>query len=189
MGKIVTFTGTSGVGKTTIVKELLKDKNYQPIISVTTRQHRPSDFNGEYKYVSKLQFLNLKHNNEFAWDVVIHDAKYGTLKKSLDQAIENDYFSLIILVPDRVKQLNQYVNDKTLNIYLYCFSKELLIDRLNDRGEINIAQRLQECEEWDKNAFSSDIPYHFVSTSGKIDETVYRVKQLAYSFYKNGRVY
>lgn len=44
--KIITFTGASGSGKSSIVRELLSQSDYKLVVSVTTRNPRESDLLG-----------------------------------------------------------------------------------------------------------------------------------------------
>lgn len=66
--KIITFTGASGAGKTTMVKELLKNPQFGLVPSITTRNSRLSDLPGEYEYITDTEFDWLKCWDAFVWD-------------------------------------------------------------------------------------------------------------------------
>lgn len=64
---ILTLTGASGAGKTTIARILLKELplDVMMVPSYTTRKPRESDIEGECKYVSELRFGFLKKSIHF----------------------------------------------------------------------------------------------------------------------------
>ena len=81
--KIIVFSGPSGGGKTTIVKEILK--NFPEIVfsvSTTTRPKRKTEKEGiEYFFISEAEFLKKIEKNEF--DYVIENLE---LHKAVSEA-------------------------------------------------------------------------------------------------------
>ena len=57
-GLFIIYSGFSGVGKGTIMKEMLKkEENFRLSVSATTRKPRPGEVNGrEYYFISKDEF-------------------------------------------------------------------------------------------------------------------------------------
>ena len=57
-GLLIIYSGFSGVGKGTIMKEMLKkEDNFRLSVSATTRAPRPGEVNGrEYYFISKEEF-------------------------------------------------------------------------------------------------------------------------------------
>lgn len=171
---IVTISGASGVGKTTIGTSLLKRLfNARMIVSITTRDKRDSDNPGEYHYVSNWQFNLLDKFGAFLWTVDIHGNKYGTLKWSVKEALKRyDDIFVMLLVPDRVKNLLEYARKRgseefVASFYILSPSPTVLKKRLQDRGdsEFEIAKRIKDCEKWDTEAWKRDIPYIFIQNS------------------------
>jgi len=178
---IITISGASGAGKTTIEKSLLnKLNNAEVVVSITTRDRRENDNPNEYKYISKLWFRLLDKLGSFLWTVNIHGNWYGTLKSSVKKALKQyDKISLMILVPDRVKNLLDYARERgseefVLSFYILSPSSEILKKRLQDRGdsEFEIAKRIKDCEKWDAEALASDLPYIFVRNDDEVENTV-----------------
>ncbi|MDO8496317.1 MAG: AAA family ATPase [bacterium] len=178
---VVTVSGASGAGKTTIEKGLLKRlANVEVIVSVTTRDRRDTDNQNEYKYVSKLWFRFLDKLGAFLWTVNIHGNWYGTLESSLRKALKSyDDISIMILVPDRVKNLWDYARERgseefVLSFYILSPSPEILRKRLQSRGDsvFEIVTRIKDCEKWDAEALASDLPYIFIRNDDRVENTV-----------------
>ncbi len=178
---VVTISGASGAGKTTIEKILLKRlANAEVVVSITERKRRGNDNPDEYKYVSKLWFRFLDKSGAFLWTVNIHGNWYGTLKSSVKKALKKyDKISLMILVPDRVKNLWDYAREKVLeelviSFYILSPSPEILRKRLEVRGdsELEITKRIKDCEKWDAEALASDLSYIFIRNDDRVEIAV-----------------
>jgi guanylate kinase len=79
-GLLVVVSGPSGVGKSTVVKRLLKlDKDLKLSVSATTRPPRPGETDGEhYFFISQEEFdKNVKANDFLEW-AQVHNYYYGT---------------------------------------------------------------------------------------------------------------
>jgi guanylate kinase len=78
-GKLVVITGPSGVGKSTIVDEVLKRTAAQYSVSVTTRRKRPGEVDGrDYRFVDRPAFERMIADGKLLeWAEVFGDL-YGT---------------------------------------------------------------------------------------------------------------
>ena len=87
---MVILSSPSGVGKTTITKKLQqKYNNFKISVSHTTRPPRSNEVDGvDYNFVSKKKFEQLIKNNEFYEFAKIFDNYYGTVKKNVDDILE-----------------------------------------------------------------------------------------------------
>lgn len=184
---IVTLTGASGVGKTSIVREVLKDPRAfggRVLISYTTRPPRESDLPGEYRHVSGEEFRAIRAEGRFLWTVDVHGVRYGTLKSSvLDALYAPQAISFMILVPDVLERLRVFgrtamPNPPILSFYILSPSPAVLAERLTARGdeESAIARRLKDCERWDADAAASGIPYIVIENNGSLDDAVRLVR-------------
>lgn len=89
--KLFVIAGPSGVGKGTIIKELLNsDESLIYSVSSTTRKPRPNEVDGvNYNFISEEQFKKEVENDEFLEWAVYNGNHYGTGKKTVDKALEN----------------------------------------------------------------------------------------------------
>ena len=80
-GKIIVISGASGVGKSTILKEVMKARQDLVFsVSATTRAPRPDEVNGvNYHFITRENFLDMVHNGEFLEYDEHHNNRYGTL--------------------------------------------------------------------------------------------------------------
>lgn len=85
----IIISGPSGVGKTTIVKNILSfygSQKMETIISHTTRPLRGKEQNAkEYYFITKKQFIELQQKKAFAEWAFVYGNYYGTSKKQILQ--------------------------------------------------------------------------------------------------------
>ena len=127
---IIIFSGPSGVGKSTIINELIKHKMLYFSISHTTREKRHNEIDGvDYFFVSNNEFINLINNDYF-----IEYEKYGTdfYGTGKDQLIKNDLITVLDVEVNGATKLLQD-NSDFVGIFIDIENNEL-IKRLETRG-------------------------------------------------------
>jgi guanylate kinase len=79
MGKIFTFSGSRGVGKTTIMDDLAEKCGVKPIVPYTTRDPRPNEVEGrDYHFVKDYEFDAIRRTRGMFDVLTLRDRKYGT---------------------------------------------------------------------------------------------------------------
>ncbi|NEO85023.1 MAG: guanylate kinase [Spirulina sp. SIO3F2] len=88
-GQLIVFTGPSGVGKGTLVKELLK-RNSELCLSVsaTTRSPRPGEVHGQhYWFLERAEFAAQVEQGKFLEWAEYAGNCYGTLSTTVDEQV------------------------------------------------------------------------------------------------------
>lgn len=80
-GLLIVLSGPSGVGKGTVLKEFINDKDLQLAysVSMTTRKQRPGEVDGvNYHFVSREEFEKARDNGELLESAEFVGNYYGT---------------------------------------------------------------------------------------------------------------
>lgn len=137
MTKLIIFSAPSGSGKTTIVRELLKqpDLNLSFSISTTSREPRGKEKDGvDYYFISVEEFKKHIENNEFLeWEEVYTNNFYGTYKSEIERLNtlgKNILFDIDVFGGINVKKL---FGNQALSIFIQPPSIDELRRRLENR--------------------------------------------------------
>lgn len=93
-GLLMVISGPAGVGKGTIVKQVLEhDSNVRLSVSATTRAPRPGEIDGvHYYFISDEQFQDMISRNEFLEYVKVFNINYyGTPKKAVEELLNQGH--------------------------------------------------------------------------------------------------
>jgi guanylate kinase len=149
-GKIFAFSAPSGAGKTTILKQVLKD--YPEIVfsvSATTRKKRSDEVDGrEYFFISEEEFKKKIDNDEFIEWENFFGYYYGTLKSSVNKNIEEGKSVFLELDVKGALNIKKLYPDSVL-IFIEPPSFEELIKRLKKRNtetEEDFNKRIERAE-------------------------------------------
>ena len=106
MSKLYVISGSSGVGKGTVIKSFLeKHPEYRLSVSCTTRGKRDGEVDGvNYFFLSNDEFDECIKNNEFLEWAEFSGNRYGTKKSFVDSCLKNG--ESIILEIDTKGALN-----------------------------------------------------------------------------------
>mgnify|MGYP003739997421 CR=1 FL=1 len=150
---MIIFSAPSGAGKTTIVKEILKNQefNFEFSISACSRPKRVNETDGvDYYFMSADDFKKKIENNEFIeWEQVYENQYYGTLNSEVEriwQKGKNVVFDVDVVGGMNIK--NQF-SEKALSVFIKPPSIEVLKNRLINRKtetEATLKKRIDKAE-------------------------------------------
>ncbi|MBR2714909.1 MAG: guanylate kinase, partial [Ruminococcus sp.] len=134
-GLLIVYAGASGVGKGTIMKELLKSNdNFRLSVSATTRSPRDGERNGiEYHFVSKDDFEKLINEDGLLEYASYCDNYYGTPKKAVFDMLEQGIDVFLEIEIKGFLQIKEKYPD-CVTIFLLPPSMDELRRRLVGRG-------------------------------------------------------
>lgn len=171
-GMLVLYTGSSGVGKGTIMQELLKrDKNIRLSVSNTTRSPRNGEIDGvHYNFVTKEQFESLIKKDGYLEYAQYCGNYYGTPKQQVEDLLNQGYdVFLEIEVCGGLQIMEKYPD--VLSIFVLPPSIDTLEKRLrkrNTENEETILERLGQA----KREISFKDKYKYAVVNDKLEDAV-----------------
>ena len=144
-GKLVIISGFSGVGKGTIISQLMDRHkgDYVFSISATTRKPRPGEQDGrEYFFVSIDEFEKMIAEKKLLEYTRYGENYYGTIASQVDKLISHGKTVILDIEVNGMKQVRS-IRDDALTVFVIPPSSDDLIGRLNERGTENKDQLLR----------------------------------------------
>ena len=176
--QLIILTGPSGVGKGTVIKEILsKYKNIWISISATTREPREGEKEGEnYYFLNQEKFKEMIEQNLFLEWAQFAGNYYGTPLSSVNEKIRKGFTVLLEIEVEGAKQIREKFPN-SLSIFLLPPDKAELERRIRSRGtekEYAIKERLSRASY----EISASNEFDFALTNHNVDETAKRIINL-----------
>jgi len=150
-GVMIVLSSPSGAGKTTLVKMLSLQDNFEISISHTTRQPRPSEtLNKDYFFVNEAEFKRLIKNEEFLEYAKVFNNFYGTTRSPVIDRLnrgKNVLFDIDWQGADQIK--NKKLDYKLITFFILPPSKKELFERLSSRDmkdKLIVEERMKQFE-------------------------------------------
>ena len=184
---MVVLSSPSGAGKTTLVKLLSENKNFNISVSHTTRKPRINEIaDQDYYFVNDEKFQKLINNEEFLEYAKVFSHHYGTTRTPVIEKLEkgiNVVFDIDWQGADQIK--NKKLNYKLITFFVLPPSKQVLFKRLSGRDmkdKLIVEERMKE--------FSRDvlhwINYDYVVINDNLDECYLKISNLIDAEINNG---
>ena len=176
-GLLFVLSGPSGVGKDTLLKELLKrDLRITKCVTYTTRPPRPGEVDGvDYKFLSLAEFEELKRNDAFLEWAEVGGNFYATPKDFVVKKLaegEDIILKIDVQGAMRVKELFP----EAILIFIAPPSLEALAERMRKRGspEEEIKRRLEIASREMEMARN----YQFFLVNNDLEETLEKLYEI-----------
>ncbi len=151
-GLLVVFSGPSGSGKGTVLKEALKrNDNLKVSVSVTTRNPRQGERDGiDYIFYSKEQFENLIEDDGFLEWACFCENYYGTPKAEIEKLLSAGKDVILEIEVQGAMKIKEKCPDAVL-VFNMPPSKEELKNRLVGRNTdaLDVIEKRLETSIWE----------------------------------------
>ena len=186
-GIMVILSSPSGAGKTTLVKLLSDQDNFEISISHTTRLPRPNENQDkDYFFVSDKEFNRLIKNEEFLEYAKVFNNYYGTTRTPVIDKLnkgKNVLFDIDWQGADQIK--NKNLDFKLITFFILPPSKEILYERLSSRDmkdKLIVEERMKQFERdvlhW--------INYNYVVINDDLNSCYNKIRNLIKAEINNG---
>jgi len=178
-GLLIVYSGPSGVGKGTILKEVFKDESLKLVysVSMTTRSPREGEVDGvNYFFVDELYFKEKIAQGAFLEHAVFVGNYYGTPVEFVEKEREKGNNVILEIEVQGAKQVMERVDDY-LSIFIVPPSLEELEKRIRGRKSESdevIAQRIAKAEV----ELQETHLYDYVVCNDKVEEAAEQIKEI-----------
>jgi guanylate kinase len=151
VGKVFVITGPSGVGKGTLIEQLLERiPELELSVSATTRKPRAGEVDGrDYHFLSPEDFRRRLEADEFLEHASYSGNYYGTLRQEVERRLAECHSVVLEIEVQGARQVRDALGDDAVLIFIAPPDERVLRERLEGRGTDSpeaIEQRLRTAE-------------------------------------------
>lgn len=178
-GLLIVYSGPSGVGKGTILQNLIPQKELKLVysVSMTTRKPRPNEIEGvNYFFVTEEKFLKSIENDEFLEYAKFVGNYYGTPKAYVEKMRNQGYNVILEIEVEGAKQVISKCKD-ALSIFIVPPNLNELESRIRNRkteDDNTIKKRLDKA----RNEIVEIDLYKYVVCNDSIEKASEEIKKI-----------
>lgn len=176
--KLLVISGSSGVGKGTVIKSLLeKCPDLNLSISCTTRNKREGEVHGvNYFYLTQEEFDNAVAQDEFLEWAKFSGNCYGTKKSYIEECLANQKNVLLEIDTQGALQIKEKMPEALL-IFIAPPSLEELEARLRGR-HTETEEAIQKRLKCVKSELENSKQYDYVIVNDKVENAVEKILKI-----------
>ena len=136
-GVLLVVSGPSGVGKGTIIAEIMRRRpDVRRSISCTTRPPRPGEVDKrDYFFISTEEFAHLRDSGQLLeWAVVHQDLFYGTPREPVEEALAEGCDIILEIDYQGARSVRGLLGDRATLVFIAPPQWQALSDRLQTRS-------------------------------------------------------
>lgn len=177
-GKLIVISGPSGVGKSTVIKQVMERcPNLQFSVSATTRPMRPGEVDGKnYFFVNKAQFQEMIDGQALLEYAEYVGNYYGTPAAPLDEALAEGKDILLDIEVQGALNVKRRRPDAVL-IFMLAPSFRDIERRLTGRGDTapDLVRNRLERARWE---YTQAPQYDYLVVNDNVDKAVAEIASI-----------
>lgn len=179
-GHLFVISAPSGCGKSSIINEILEHNHHLSLsISYTTRPPRKTETNGkDYYFISKEEFKTMEKNQEFIETTERFNNCYGTSKKQLEKALENNQHIIFDIDYLGAKNIQNYFPHNTTLILIIPPSIPILEQRLKNRNSETSASLKMRLSNAQNDIEKYSKKYDHVVVNDKLHDAIQEIQTI-----------
>lgn len=187
-GKVVIVSGPSGVGKSTICREVARRlSNIYLSVSVTTRPRSQGETHGkDYWFVSEQEFAERINKGLLLEYAEVFDHLYGTPKDKVEDALQAGKTVILEIDVQGARQAKMIYPDAIM-IFILPPSAKVLAERMGRRGREDTGQAEERLSEASSEIAAAWQYYEYMVINEDLQQAVKEVVQIIQGPPLNGK--